>query len=54
MHLVPFNIIYIAVPPMVQAAKGVAISIGDPMAASKWREQNNDVSMSDVFINKYN
>jgi len=38
------------VPPMVQAAKGVAINIGDPMAASKWREQNNDLlaAVSDV------
>ncbi|ODM94730.1 Vinculin [Orchesella cincta] len=31
------------VPPMVHAAKDVAININDPSAASKWRQRNEDL-----------
>lgn len=34
----------VAVPPMVQNAKSVALDINDPKAASKWRDSNRAVS----------
>ncbi|XP_035701560.1 vinculin isoform X3 [Folsomia candida] len=39
-------------PPMVQSAKSVAISMSDPSAASRWRDTNNDLLSSVGLVRK--
>lgn len=39
----------VAVAPMVQDAKSVALNIGDPAAASRWRESNKRVRFDIIF-----
>lgn len=46
------SISFSALPPMVQSAKSVAISMSDPSAASRWRDTNNDLLSSVGLVRK--